>query len=122
VLSEIHHANSDFFFTRAKEADILIIPYRLDEESRQASAKRRGGPFSISFNKQIECRMRIFDVNKPRYMICFEEILRTGGKSLNDLLKAIGIKTIPFPTEQHEVIDHGRILTEEERKQYRNEM
>lgn len=121
VHAVLDHANNEQRWKSIiTDADLLIIPFRLLEDDRRASAARRGGPFSNSFEKQKEIRERIAKSNKPIYMICFEEILRTKGKAINDLFNIIGINFSPWPSKiDNDKPETGRVMSELERRKFR---
>ena len=118
-----HGKTAGEFFRWVDRSDGVIVPWRLDQEARRASAMRRGGGFSLEEEYRFQWSKQVSSITKPIVWVCFEDILETNGAALDKAMRSIGIEPAEWPRDKHSTsIANGRVLSEEERSEYRARM
>jgi len=123
--AHVDHARNDTskqWRNWSRWANLIVVPFRLDEEARRASAARRGGGFSLDPGFPDEARARIAAAGKPVAILCFEELLRTGGWTLDQIIRQyLGVEPAPWPdTVDRSTPETGAIMSEATRRDVRS--
>ena len=88
----------------------MIVPIRLDEETRQKGRKHLNG----SFVQLLETLSRL---KVPVHLIAYEQMQRSGGEALDVIIRSMGYEPSAWPDFKDKSKPHaGRVLSEAERQ------